>query len=285
MEVCKLCNGDRFVSIPEERWPPDVFMPVEACPGCTKKSDHDKEAMARRLFLNRAWPGLSKVEPSRAGVFKRSHLRKNLRIQSNHADLRAHMARLGRVLYRKQPGFCLRVCSDIDLLTSWLYSAVDDISDPESLDALQRLGEADPIYRRLPDLIAPPNLLVLCLGLKMAPNKALPDVVLETLLAREHLDRPTWVVERLRDPLAGHYKCYSDSLAQTLQRWPVMVLSNKADPLDLPRSGTVALPAPPEPAPPSSANPVARKRVVQMPEVSKEGQRKPYKAPKRGGNR
>ena len=242
MDPCKRCGGSRFVSMPREQWPPDVIQPQMPCPACSTAQAAERELQEGEARLRAAWACLPKVSPARSSpLLKR--LRDNLRVRCNLADLRSHVALVVRSQLRQEPLFHLRVCTDIDLVTSWLYSA-NEIGDADASSHIMDEEREDPIYRRMPDLVNPPDLLVLRLGIKLAPNKALPDLVLETLYAREHLDRPTWIIEKAGDPLTSAFPCYSKNLMEFLSDWPCVDLSTSADEPSLPTPGRTLLPTP-----------------------------------------
>ena len=85
--------------------------------------------------------------------------------------LRAHLALVVRSQLRDDPGFHVRVCTDIDLVTSWLYSA-DEIGDADASSHISDGEREDPIYRRMPDLVNPPDLLVLATELAGVDRKS-----------------------------------------------------------------------------------------------------------------
>lgn len=227
--TCKQCNGDRVLPIPQQEWPPGVFQPVKPCP-CTAKIE-------RSEYLNRVWAGLDQAKAV-ATTPLRKHLETNIRIIASLGDLRAHIARVARDTQQK---LTMRVCSDIDLMTAWLYSAAD-IHDPEAAET--RDSEDVAVYPRLSNLVDPPDLLVLLVGMKMAPNRAAPNVVMETLVSREFQNKPTWVAERAGAPLGPRHPSYSEELLTLLASWPTAKLTEDADSGAevLPR--VVALPTP-----------------------------------------
>lgn len=234
--TCEQCFGERVIPIPQQEWPPGVFQPMRPCP-CTAKTDSDE-------YLNRVWARLAEATPARSSPLGK-HVGANLRISSSLGDLRRHLAKVARDNEKK---LAMRVCSDIDLITAWLYSA-GEIHDPEAAETRDRDDVAT--YPRLSSLVDPPDLLVLLLGMKMAPNRGAPNVVMETLVSREILDKPTWVVERVGAPLGPRHPSYSEELLALLASWTPVTLTKVAEaPEPVPR--VVALPCPAGAAPPGA---------------------------------
>lgn len=267
MEPCKRCGDARFVTMPRDLWPPHVIQPQMPCPLCSAAHAAEQKQRGQEDRLRAAWASLLRAVPARSTPLL-GCLEQNTRVRSNLADLRAHVAAVVRHQLVSDPQYHVRVCTDIDLVTSWLYSA-DEIGDGEACSYITSEEREDPVYKRLPDLVCPPDLLVLRLGIKLAPNRALPDLVQEALLAREHLDRPTWVVEKAGDPLTSAYPCYSKELMEFLADWPIVDLSDVGDEPDIPAPGIAKLPVPATP-PPAKTPPKATRPLKSAEQLGRE---------------
>jgi len=95
-------------------------------------------------------------------------------------------------------------------------------------------------YDALVDLIEPPALLVLVCGVKAARNEAMPEVFLEALRHREHLSKPTWVVDQPSYPLGDGHISYSYAVGDFLSEWPRVKLQGSAAPVEEPSNNTPA---------------------------------------------
>jgi hypothetical protein len=94
----------------------------------------------------------------------------------------------------------------------------------------------------LVDLVVPPGLLVLYLGIKTAPNKEMPTVFLEALQERAYRGKPTWVVTAPNVPLDSTHRCWSEAVQEFLSDWqtvkmrpvkiPSVVISNGGEEAD-----------------------------------------------------
>jgi len=146
--------------------------------------------------VERGLPGLSK-----APVIKSSPLlgkeASNLWITGG-SDFLAH---LRHVAVRQPTMWFLRVTSDAELVTAWLADVAlkgSEIIDPDAYMVRTK-------YLSIVDLVTPPDLVVIRMGVKVARNAASPEVLAEALRERSHLMRPTWVWDEPGHPLnAGH---------------------------------------------------------------------------------
>ncbi len=171
--------------------------------------------------LNKAWPGLTSAPriPS-SPLFQ--YVESNAYITASDADLRAH---LKHVALRMGPQWGFQVVSDADLMTAWLspISLVGkEIVDPDAASVSVEKAT-------LVDLIEPPSVLVLRLGVKAARNSAMSEVFLETVYHRIHIGKPLWVVDQPTKKLDASHMCFCEEAIQQMMGW---------DRLDL--SGTVA---------------------------------------------
>lgn len=213
---CLHCKGDGVIAVEqdtEHRHPPSY----RRC-----KCVLYKDIIAN---VERGMKGLSK-----APAIKTSPLLKekneSLWLTASPAWLCAH---LRHVAIRQPPTWYFKVISDVDLMTAWLASAAlkgKEILDPDAAKvSLEHLT--------LVDLIVPPQLLIIRVGVKAARNVATPEVLLETLIHREHLGLPTWVWDQPGWRLEGHHNAYSEDVGRYLSSWDHMVVSGndpKANP-------------------------------------------------------
>lgn len=169
--------------------------------------------------LNRAWSGLAhapKVESSPL----MGHAWGDFYITASDEVLRAHLRHVG---VRMGWAWGLRVSSDADLMVAWLSNAAlvgKEILDPDVAPVSAR--EAS-----LVDLIDPPDLLVVRLGVKAARNSAMCEVLMETINHRRHQkDKPTWIVDQPTRRLDAGHMCFSDDVIRALTGWPHVTLDD-----------------------------------------------------------
>ena len=197
---CPHCEGTGMVEFPYpegERHPPR-FMRCE----CVLREDIIANA-------ERVMPGLVS-----APIVKRSPLAnawgENVFITSSEKWFKAH---LRFVALRRPPIWAGRVISDADLVTSWLASVAlngKDILDPDAYGVSTQ-------YITLADLVVPPDLLVIRMGVKVARNVAAPEVLSETIMLRKHERRPTWIWATPEQPLSPGHLFWSDDVARCIQ--------------------------------------------------------------------
>ena len=162
--------------------------------------------------VERGMPGLSKAPKIKQSQFMK-YADSNLWVT---ASKRWFMANLRYTAIRHPPQWYFKVVSDADLVTAWLASAAlkgKDILDPDA--ALVSLS-----HLTLVDLVAPPGLLIIRLGVKAARNVAAPEVLLEALNYRGHINKPTWVWDQPSYPLAEGHICYAPPVGDFLSDWP-----------------------------------------------------------------
>lgn len=110
-------------------------------------------------------------------------------------------AHLRHVAVRQPMTWFLRVTSDSELVASWLADVAlkgGDIIDPDAYMVRTK-------FLSIADVVVPPDLIVIRMGVKVARNEASPEVLAEALRERAHLMRPTWVWDEPGHPLnSGH---------------------------------------------------------------------------------
>jgi hypothetical protein len=123
--------------------------------------------------------------------------------------VRAH---LRHVAVRQPPVWMFKVVSDADLVTAWLSSTV--IKGIEIFDADAFAVSTQ--YLSIPDLVVPPDLLIIRMGVKVARNSAAPEVLAEALRTRQHQDRPTWFWDDHLHPIGHGHLFWSDAVGEAL---------------------------------------------------------------------
>jgi len=129
------------------------------------------------------------------------------------------------------------VVSDADLMDAWL-SAKLDVRDA---DVEQMRQKADVRrFSALVDLAEPATLLIIVCGVKAARNEAMPEVLLEVLHHREHLNKPTWLVDQpsylLREG-PGDYKhiSYNHNVGDFIAEWKHLILPETGEVQEAPK--------------------------------------------------
>lgn len=168
--------------------------------------------------MEAAWRGLSRAPRLPFRSHLSGYVGSDLYITSGDDELRAH---LRNVAIQMGPQWSYRVLSDADLMVAWLSPASllgKEILDPDA-------AEVSSEKATLVDLVEPPGLLILRLGVKNARNGAMPEVLLETLSHRAHVDRPVWVVDQPTRRLNVGHLSYSEEVEQTLATWEHLYLT------------------------------------------------------------
>lgn len=124
------------------------------------------------------------------------------------------LAHLRHVALRNPPSWFFKVVSDAELVTAWLASASlkGDIYDADAHKISTR-------FMTVPDLVVPPDLLVIRMGVKVARNQAAHEVLSEALNTRMHEGKPTWVWDEPVHPLNSGHLFWSDDVARSLRRF------------------------------------------------------------------
>lgn len=175
----------------------------------------------RLVNMERIWESLSQ-SPDIRGLRDQPPLKlfvdRDLWITSETAVFRSH---LKAVVQNMETTWDARVVADSQLLDSWLGTAKAQgakIFDVE-------VENAKVSHLSLPDLVEPPKLLILLLGVKQLANREAPNALLEALGLRRHLGRPTWLVDQPNNPVTYNaHRFYSETLEMWLQHWPHVAL-------------------------------------------------------------
>ena len=179
--------------------------------------------LARDILRNveRGWRGLSLAAPIPDSPLT-DQLENNLWITATQKTIREH---LRHVAVRQGTKWGFNVVSDADLMDAWL-SRIED-ADVIDGDVHQMRQSVSSKYGMLVDLIEPPELLIVITGVKAARNSAMPEVMLETLNHRGHLNKPTWVVDAPNERMAENHISYSNAVGAVLHRWSHINLDSK----------------------------------------------------------
>lgn len=205
--VCPRCYGRGAIELEETHRGIPITRP------CTC-------VLARDVLKNmeRAWSGLSTAPRiEKTPLLDRAW--KNAYITAREETFRAH---LKHTAIRQGRNWGLVVASDATLMTAWLASASlagKEILDPDA--ASVSLEKAT-----LVDLVDPPDLLVIRLGVKSARNSAMPEVLLETLAHRTHVGKPTWVFDQPTKKLDPSHISFSPEVADFLRGWDHFALDD-----------------------------------------------------------
>lgn len=168
--------------------------------------------------MERVWKSLSeaRILPGmREKAVLRPLAKRNAWITAPDALFKAHLKALA---FNMSTMWDCRVYSDKDLLSAWLKTARAQghkIYDTE-IDEDVGFSAMD-----IDELVEPPGLVILKLGVKHAPNKEGPNCLLEALTSRKHIGRPTWIIDQPDYAVDQmHHRFYSETLESWLAHWP-----------------------------------------------------------------
>jgi hypothetical protein len=154
----------------------------------------------------------------------KGHEGTNLRITAGHKAIREH---LRHIAIRQGPKWSFNVVSDADLMDAWLAR----IDDGDIIDGDVEQMRRQPVtskYGALVDLVEPPDLLIMIMGIKAARNSAMPEVVLEALQHRAHKNKITWIVDQPDYRLVAGHISYSGPIVAMIDKWARIDLEAKA---------------------------------------------------------
>ena len=196
---CKICGGTG--SVEEEAKPPHP--PRFSRCQCVIRGDIQRN-------VSRILPGLweaPKVPKSPLLGLQEE----DVRITSGEEFL----SHLRHVAMRQPLGWLCRVVSDAELTTAWLASIALQGKDILDADAYKVSTKA----LTIPDLVVPPDLLVIRMGVKQARNQAASECLAEALNIRAHQDKPTWVWDEPHHPLDVGHIFWSDVVGRILRSY------------------------------------------------------------------
>ncbi|MEL7339237.1 MAG: hypothetical protein AAGM67_02035 [Bacteroidota bacterium] len=206
---CPICKGVGKIEILDE----ETGLPKAKRCKCALKKDW-------KAHLEKTWAGLSSAKR-----IKKSNLPKlvnqDLWITSQETAFREH---LRYTMFRQPLSWFVRVVGDTRLATAWFANMAikgEQIIDAEvaasiSLEAIS-----------LTDLVVPPDLLIIQLGVKVAPMSRMGDLVEETLRERKMAGKPTWLLDHPSRPLDVDHICFSETLMDYLLDWDHVRIKNK----------------------------------------------------------
>lgn len=163
------------------------------------------------------------------------------------------LSHLRHVAIRKPIHWAFRVISDAELVTAWLASIA--LKGEEIRD-----GDAHKIstkYLTIPDLVVPPDLVIIRMGVKVARNAASPEVLAEAVNTRFHEGKPTWIWDEPHHPLNTGHLFWSDEVSRTLRAFPH--LTDLGTPLR--KRGSKLGEAPVQEGPPGAGKSTTRKSL------------------------
>jgi len=211
---CPDCRGRGVVPAPLK--PGRIIVGGQTTPcGCILERDILRN-------VERGWRGLTQAVPIPSSPLNGMDGR-NLRITSGHKAIREH---LRHIAIRQGPNWAFNVVSDADLMDAWL-ARVDDDDIHDGDVELRRRQPVTSKYGALVDLVEPPDLLIMVMGVKAARNSAMPEVVLEALQHRVHKDKVTWIVDQPEYRLTSGHISYSEHVGSLIGNWPHVDLSAK----------------------------------------------------------
>ena len=158
--------------------------------------------------VERGMAGLSKAPRVKSSPLHGLH-DENVRITEGGVFL----SHLRHVAVRQPATWMLRVTSDAELVTAWLASVAlkgQDIIDPDAYTVSTK-------HLTVTDLVTPPDLLVIRMGVKVARNQAASEVLAEALNERFHAGKPTWVWDEPHHPLNPGHLFWSDAVGRILK--------------------------------------------------------------------
>jgi hypothetical protein len=170
--------------------------------------------------VEKAMVGLSEAPPIRSTPLL-DREEENLWITAGH-DFLSHLRHVG---VRQPITWFLKVVTDADLTTSWLASIA--LQGKEILDA--DAYKVSTKHITIPDLVVPPDLLVIRMGVKVTRNAAAAECLGEALNIRHHEGKPTWLWDEPLHPLDAGHLFWSDQVARTLKGWDHVHLKPTSD--------------------------------------------------------
>lgn len=200
---CEECHGTGWVT--EQKNP--SYPPESVRCRCMYKKD-------TILHIEKAWRGLILADKVTSSPLD-DYLNQNLWVT---ASLKMFKAYLRRTAIFQGPRWDFAVVSDTDLVSAWLASAI--LKGAEIYDADVARKSAVPAIS-LTDLVEPPQVLIIRLGVKSTPNRFAPEVLMEALAHRYHKGKPTWLFDQPHYRLQEGHLCYSPQLDEFLEEdWP-----------------------------------------------------------------
>lgn len=166
--------------------------------------------------MERIWKSLSEVRllpGMRDKPILKPLLSKSIWITAHPILFKAHLKGLA---FNMDSMWDCKVRMDAELLDSWFGTAkaqgvkiFDMEIDKSTLAAID-----------IRDLVEPPELVAIVLGVKQLPNKEAPNALLEAIAYRRHVGKPTWIVDQPDQQIDQvHHRFYSETLESWLANW------------------------------------------------------------------
>lgn len=207
---CLKCHGEGIVLAQASGPHPPVYARC-ACALQKDIADNVERGMARLMD---------------AHVVKSSalsdHTAKDLWITATKTVFTAH---LRHVAIRRPPTWYFKVVSDADVVTAWLASVALKGGEIFDADAAKEAAKVSLKHLTIVDLVIPPELLIIRMGVKTARNVATPEVFLEALNEREQVGKVTWVWDTPDAVLPDHHLLRSAAVLEHLSTWHHLVLA------------------------------------------------------------
>ena len=202
---CPICGGRGVVET-------DLFS-VQPCE-CT---------VLRLLVRNvdRGWKGLMSA-PTLEGqspLLPLAKQREDLWLTADRATLRTH---LKHTALRMPYNWGFNVVSDADLMVAWLATAGLSGMKFRDPDLLRNSAPVSLRNLTLVDLVDPPDTLIVMLGVKLARNEAMPEVLAETISLRQNLGKPMWIVDPPNKPFREGHRAWSPEVRELISEYTVL---------------------------------------------------------------
>lgn len=144
----------------------------------------------------------------------------NLFIKGWWSDLTGHFKYVFTWKYLKLENYYLQIVTDEQLRTVYLGKEGYDRRSKKKRDEMTT-------YNSLRDLVGPDyNLVIIQLGFLGHKNMAMPGILKESLLIRQSLNLPTWIVESPESIFGpGHFSYSEDTADYILNRYDILDLT------------------------------------------------------------
>jgi hypothetical protein len=186
----------------------------------------------RRENMEKIWRSLSEAKEIPALRDNPPLLRLTTRSLWITSPLELFRRHLKAVCYHKDTMWDCKVRTDAMILDSWFGTLKAQGAKIYDIEIEKSILEAIDIR----DLVEPPELCVIVLGIKQLPNKEAPNSLLEAIGYRKHVGKPTWIVDQPDHPIDQmHHRFYSETLDRWLrnkQQWPHLHLTSNGARVD-----------------------------------------------------
>lgn len=201
--LCPICHGTGSIPV-ESSGPPVHTM-------CKCRLQREILANAERGMI-----GLTKQPPvPRSPLLGREEENLTITAPSNW-----FLPHLRHVAIRQPPTWSFKVVTDAEMMTAWLATASLAGAKIFDADVMEDAAAVSLAKMTLPDLVEPPGLLVVRLGVKVARNVAMSEVFMEALTLRHHNGSPVWLWDQPDNQLAPGHMCFSEYAKEFVSEWP-----------------------------------------------------------------